>query len=69
MNHKYEAIRWEAADGDQPGDSYEWRRTDTGTGERTTDLGVTVRTADRVCVQVRLIRSGFISPWGNQCVD
>ncbi len=62
-------FRWQAPDGDQPGDSYEWRRTDTGAGRRTTDLTVTVRAAGRVCVQVRLIRSGFISPWGNQCVD
>ena len=59
---------WEAPDGGQPGDTWEWRRTDTGEGERTTDLSVTVKVPGRVCVQARLIRSGFVSPWGNKCV-
>jgi serine/threonine protein kinase len=59
---------WAAPDGDQPGDTWEWRRTDTGEGERTTDLSVTVKVPGRVCVQARLIRSGFVSPWGNKCV-
>ena len=59
---------WEAPDGDQPGDTWEWRRTDTGEGERTTDLSVTVDLPERICVQVRLIRSGYVSPWGNRCV-
>jgi len=59
---------WEAPDGDQPGDTWEWRRTDTGDGERTTDLTVTVQGTKRVCVQVRLIRSGYVSPWANRCV-
>ena len=29
---------------------------------------VTVKVPGRVCVQARLIRSGFVSPWGNKCV-
>ncbi|MEO6509461.1 MAG: serine/threonine-protein kinase [Nocardioides sp.] len=62
-------IGWEAPDGGQPTDTWEWRRTDTGQGDRTTDTSVTVRSAKRVCVQVRLIRDGFVSPWGNRCVD
>ena len=61
-------FRWEAPDGDQPGDTWEWRRTDTGEGERTTDLSVTVKAQGRICVQARLIRSGFVSPWGKRCV-
>ncbi len=61
-------FRWEAPDGAQPGDTWQWRRTDTGEGDRTEDTSVTVRADRRVCVQVRLIRSGFVSPWGNRCV-
>jgi serine/threonine protein kinase len=61
-------FRWAAADGGDTGDTWEWRRTDTGAGQRTSDTSVTVRAPARVCVQVRLIRDGFVSPWGNRCV-
>jgi serine/threonine protein kinase len=60
---------WEASDGGQSTDTWEWRRTDTGRGDRTTDTSVTVKSTERICVQVRLIRDGFVSPWGNRCVD
>ena len=62
-------FRWAAADGAQAGDSWQWRRTDSGDERRTTDTSLTVRADERVCLQVRLIRAGFASPWGNRCVD
>jgi eukaryotic-like serine/threonine-protein kinase len=62
-------FRWSTGEGTQPGDTWQWRRTDTGKDERTTDMSATVAADDRVCVQVRLIRGGFASPWGIRCVD
>jgi serine/threonine protein kinase len=62
-------FRWDSTGEVQTGDSWEWRRTDTGESDRTTDTTVTVDAADRVCLQVRLIRGSFASPWGNRCVD
>jgi hypothetical protein len=63
------AFRWSSSEGAQSGDSWQWRRTDTGAEDRTTDTSVTLTAATRVCLQVRLIRGGFASPWGNRCVD
>jgi len=62
-------FRWTIEDGTQPGDSWEWRRADTGESERTTRATVLVREDGRVCLQVRLIRDSFASPWGNRCVS
>jgi serine/threonine protein kinase len=62
-------FRWSSAEGSETGDSWQWRRTDTGEEERTLDTSLTFQAADRVCVQVRLIRGSFASPWGNRCVD
>ena len=62
-------FRWTSGDGKEAGDSWQWRRTDTGEEDRTTDTTLTVQADDRVCVQVRLIRGSFASPWGNGCVD
>ena len=62
-------FRWTSADGAEAGDTWQWRRTDTGEEERTTDTSLTLRADDRVCLQVRLIRGSFASPWGNECVD
>jgi hypothetical protein len=62
-------FRWAAPDGAQAGDTWQWRRTDNGEEQRTTGTSVTVRVDDRVCLQVRLIRGSFASPWGNRCVD
>ena len=62
-------FRWAAPDGAQDGDSWQWRRTDTGEEERTTDTSLRVPVDERVCLQVRLIRDSFASPWGNRCVD
>ncbi len=62
-------FRWASSAGFQTGDSWEWRRTDTGVGERTADETITLNAPERVCLQVRLIRGSFASPWGNRCVD
>jgi serine/threonine protein kinase len=62
-------FRWTSPDGSEAGDTWQWRRTDTGAEERTTDTSLTVQAENRVCVQVRLIRGSFASPWGNRCVD
>ena len=62
-------ISWAASDGGQPGDTWQWRRTDTGEGERTEEESVSLRSRGRVCVQVRLIRDGSQSAWFDRCVD
>jgi eukaryotic-like serine/threonine-protein kinase len=60
---------WRAAAGSEASDSWEWRRADTGESRRTTQTSLTVKTDDRVCLQVRLIRGSNASPWGNKCVS
>ena len=55
-------FRWTSGDGTQAGDTWLWRRTDTGDEERTSDTTVTVDADERVCVQVRLIRGSFALP-------
>ncbi len=62
-------FRWSTPDGVQGGDTWEWRRTDTGEQRRTDATTVTLKTQARICLQVRLIRGSFPSPWGNKCVD
>jgi hypothetical protein len=61
-------FRWSTPDGVQGGDTWEWRRTDTGEQRRTDATTVTLKTQARICLQVRLIRGSFPSPWGNKCV-
>ena len=39
-------FRWAAADGTQAGDSWQWRRTDNGDEQRTTDTSLTVPPPD-----------------------
>ena len=62
-------VSWSASDGGRPGDTWQWRRTDTGEGGRTEEDSVSLRSKDQVCVQVRLIRDGSPSAWLDQCVD
>ncbi|GAA4674420.1 serine/threonine-protein kinase [Nocardioides nanhaiensis] len=62
-------FRWSAPGGEQVGDTWEWRRTDTGESERTTDTSLEVRAADRVCLQVTLVRGPTASPTTNRCVE
>jgi len=58
---------WASTDTAQAGDSYEWKRDDTGASSRTTDRRLTVRAADKVCLQVRLIRDADTTPWTQEC--
>lgn len=51
------------------GDTWQWKRTDTGQSGRIKRPAVTVRAADRVCLQVQLIRQGLSSPTADTCVD
>ncbi len=60
---------WRAADKRREQDSWQWTRTDTGAGERTTDTSLTLRAPARVCLQVRLIRGTDASPPTERCVD
>ena len=55
---------WRAPDRGQTGDTWEWRRPAAGTGDRTTATRLTVAGGSgRTCLQVRLIRGSFASPW------
>lgn len=58
---------WRAADRARPGDTWDWRRTDTGEGDRTDDTRVALRASGRVCVQVRLVRGSDASPPTERC--
>ncbi|WP_309647388.1 protein kinase domain-containing protein [Nocardioides sp.] len=60
---------WRSPDPGQAGDSWEWKRTDTGESRRTTDTTLEVAAPDRTCLQVRLIRGSYASPWAEDCVD
>lgn len=62
-------FRWSAPGGEQVGDTWEWRRPDTGESERTTDTSLEVRAPGRVCLQVTLVRGPTASPTTNRCVD
>jgi eukaryotic-like serine/threonine-protein kinase len=58
---------WTPAEHPQDGDSYEWKRDDTGASRRTTDLRLSVQSADKVCLEVRLIRNSTTSGWAQDC--
>jgi serine/threonine protein kinase len=61
-------FRWSSNDGTQAGDTWEWQRTDRARSVRTGATSVTVSEPARVCLQVRLIRGTFTSPWVVRCV-
>ena len=61
------AFTWSAPSGADAGDSWEWQ-TDAGDQARTTQTSLTVKGRGRICLQVRLIRGSFTSPWANKCV-
>ncbi len=63
------AFTWRAPDRTRDGDTWEWRRTDTGETARTPERELTVRASERVCLQVRLIRGSDASPYTERCVD
>jgi serine/threonine protein kinase len=58
-----------SADEVQEGDTWQWTRTDTGEGGRTERQSVRLQAPDRVCVEVRLVRGQFSSPWADECVN
>jgi hypothetical protein len=60
---------WAASDGAESGDTWQWRRTDTGEEQRTGETSLSIRSDGRTCLQVRLIRGDFASPWANRCVS
>ncbi len=60
---------WRSPDAGQAGDSWEWKRTDTGESRRTTGTTLRVTSPERTCLQVRLIRGSYASPWAEDCVD
>jgi hypothetical protein len=63
------SFAWRGPDRPQDGDSWEWRRPDTGESRRTTDRALVLRGTDgRTCLQVRMIRGSFASPWTEKCV-
>jgi serine/threonine protein kinase len=61
-------FNWRATENPLEGDSFEWKRDDTGESRRTTDLKLIVENADKVCLQVRLIRSAKATGWTQECV-
>jgi len=63
------SFRWRSPDAGQSGDTWEWKRTDTGESRRTTDTTLRVTSPERTCLQVRLIRGTYASPWAEGCVD
>jgi hypothetical protein len=61
--------RWHTSDAPQPGDSYEWRVPSQGGGSHLTNgTTTTVTGTGRVCLQVRLERTGLPpSTWASAC--
>jgi hypothetical protein len=61
-------FRWRAADRPEAGDSFQWRLPRRGATHLTTGPSVTIRSAGRVCLQVRLARPGLPpSTWASAC--
>ncbi len=60
---------WRVVGGTKPGDTWVWRRPDTGESSRGTQQELTVTEARRVCLQVQLIRDGEPSTSTQQCVE
>ncbi|MFN8190604.1 MAG: serine/threonine-protein kinase [Nocardioidaceae bacterium] len=55
--------------GTESGDTWQWTRTDTGKGARTTESTLDLQASGRVCVQVALVRRGVASPVADTCVE
>jgi serine/threonine protein kinase len=60
---------WRVVGGTKPGDTWVWRRPDTGETARGTERRLTVTDAGRVCLQVQLVRDGEPSTSTQQCVE
>lgn len=61
-------FRWRPSDTPQPGDSYRWQVVGRPGDQLTNGTTTTVHSAARVCLRVRLSRSGVPpSAWGSAC--
>ncbi|GAB2886857.1 serine/threonine-protein kinase [Nocardioides pacificus] len=60
---------WRPGEPGRAEDTWEWLRVDTGASERVRSTTLRVEAVDRVCLEVRLIRGSYASPWGRRCVD
>jgi serine/threonine protein kinase len=61
-------FRWRASDTAQEGDSYQWRLPRRGGTHLTNGRAVTLSSDGRLCLQVRLARSGLPpSTWASAC--
>ena len=60
---------WKVRGGVQPTDSWDWTRTGTGDGQRTAETRLVLRSPERLCVQVRLIRGAYASPYTEKCAE
>jgi hypothetical protein len=62
------AFRWRASDTPLAGDAYQWRIPSRGGTHLTNGQAVTLRSPGRLCLQVRLARSGLPpSTWASAC--
>lgn len=52
----------------QPGDTWQWTRTDTGAEGRTVRQSLRLRAEGRVCLEVRLVSDRASSGWADDCV-
>jgi hypothetical protein len=62
-------FEWRPAVPVEPGDSFSWHRDDTDSYGTTTRQRLLVRTADPVCLDVRMTRGSDNSPSVSQCVS
>ena len=60
---------WRVVGGTKQGDTWIWRRPDTGESERGAAQELTLTAAGRVCLQVQLIRRGEPSTSTQKCVE
>ena len=60
---------WRVVGGVKPGDTWLWRRPDTGASERGAAQELTFTELGRICLQVQLIRRGEPSTSTQQCVE
>ena len=60
---------WRVVGGTKPGDTWVWRRPDTGETARGTEQELRVTAPARVCLQVQLVRDGEPSTSTQKCVE
>ncbi len=58
---------WKASGTLRDGDTFEWKRDDTGASGRTASTRLGFKSTDRVCLQVRQIHDSFTSGWEQGC--